>query len=104
MKACSEVSPYSGVYMDYAYTVGVKNKPAFMLCDSLPKVRTAWNYFHNEFPNANLYVHRTLVVADIDTQMRKKNLQKLLGILKLSLVNKDDIRDGGNDENQDNIK
>lgn len=73
MKECSAVSPETGLYMKYAFIVKVKNRPAYAFCDDLADVRTTWNCFHNEFPQANLCVHRIIVVADVDTQiMRRK--------------------------------
>lgn len=73
MKECSAVSPETGLYMEYAFIVGVKSKTAYMLCYDLESVRSACNYFRKEFPKANLYARRFLVIADVDTQiMRRK--------------------------------
>lgn len=82
MKKCSAVSPLTGLYMEYAFIVGVKNKTAYMCCYDLEGVRSACNYFRKEFPRANLYARRFLVVADVDTQMRKRAIRKILTTLK----------------------
>lgn len=71
MKKCSAVSPLTGLYMEYAFIVGVKNKTAYMLCNDLEGVRRTCNYFRKKFPRANLYARRFLVVADVDTQMKR---------------------------------
>ena len=41
MKKCSAVSPLIGLYMEYAFVVGVKNKTAYMCCYDLEGVRSA---------------------------------------------------------------
>ena len=70
MKECNVVSSLTGLYMQYAYIVKVKNKPIFALCNNLADVQTEWNYFHNKFPHKNLSVHRITVIADVDTQIQ----------------------------------
>ena len=88
MKACSAVSPLTGMYMEYAYSVRAKNTPAYIYCDDLADVRAACKYLRDKFPRKCICVHRMLVIADVDTQMKKKNIEKLLTIMKSNAINK----------------
>lgn len=77
MKKCSAVSPYTGLYMKYSFIVGVKNRAVFLLCDDLVTVKREWKYLRKKYRDANLYVHRIIVAADVDTQMRKRKELKV---------------------------
>lgn len=70
---CTALSPVSGLYMKYAYNVRSKNRPAYIFCSDLTKVRAAWNFLHNRFPKDRLCVHRIPVVDDVDNQILRKN-------------------------------
>ena len=72
MKECNVIDSLTGLYMQYKYIVKVKGKPIFSLCDNLAAVYSECNRYRNEFPNIRLCIHRIIVVADVDTQVRKK--------------------------------
>lgn len=82
MKMCSEVSKISGLYMTYAYSVHVRNTAVCVWCKDLIQVKTAWRYLRKRYPGKKLRVHRQQVVDNVDNQMRRKSIAKIVELVK----------------------
>ena len=68
--------------MTYAYSVHVRNSAISIFCNDLSKVKGAWIFLRKKYPCSNLRVHRLQVIDSVDNQMRRKDIDRIVSIIK----------------------
>lgn len=81
MKECKQISP-TGLYMTWAYWVHVNNSSTYILCQNLSQVEGTWKYLRKKYKGKNLSVHRFSVIDNVDNQMKRRSMERLVMLSK----------------------